>query len=127
MTDVAPVTLSGDFEACAGFYTLFGAFEAPPSRGPFVDLVISPVPPCKEDVPSDYFVEFLVDSRSGTPENVSVELSGCTGAIDSAQNTITCSNEGGTYAYSIDAGEGEQRVQIRGQLESCTAQIITEL
>ena len=127
VTDVEPVTLSGAFEACAGFYTLFGAFEAPPSRGPFVDLVISPIPPCKEDVPSDYLVEFLVDSRPGMPENVSVELSGCTGTIDSAQNTITCSNDGGTYAYSIDAGEGEQRVQIHGQLESCTAQIFVAL
>lgn len=127
VTDVEPVTVSGTFEACAGFYQLFGAFEAPPSRGPFVDLVISPIPPCEEDVPSDYLVEFLVDSRLGMPENASVELSGCTGAIDSAQNTITCSNELGTYAYSIDIGEGEQRVQIQGQLESCTAEIFAQL
>jgi hypothetical protein len=127
VTDVEPVTVSGTFEACAGFYQLLGALEAPPSRGPFVDLVISPIPPCEEDVPSDYIVEFLVDSRPGMPENASVELSGCTGAIDSAQNTITCSNELGTYAYSIRVGEGEQRVEVQGQLESCTAQIFAEL
>ena len=127
VTDVEPVTISGAFPVCAGFYQRFGAFEAPPGRGPFVDLVISPIPPCEEDMPSEYLVDFLVDSRPGMPENVSVELSGCTGAIDSAQNTITCSNEGGTYAYSIDAGEGEQRVQIHGQLESCTAQIFVAL
>lgn len=127
VTDVEPITVSGAFQACAGFYQIFGALEAPPSRRPFLDLVISPIPPCEADVPSDYLVEFLVDSRLGMPERASVELSGCTGAIDSAENTITCSNERGTYEYWIDVGEGEQRVQVHGQLESCTAEIFLGL
>jgi len=126
VTDVEEVTISGAFEACVGFYQLFGAAEAPPSRPPFVDLYIRPIPPCEEGVPSDYIVTFLIDGRPGVPENVSVELSGCTGAIDSEHNTFTCPNQP-SYNYAIDAGEGEQRVQISGALESCSAFLFDQL
>lgn len=126
VTDVEEVTISGVFEACVGFYQLFEAAEAPPSRLPFVDLYIRPIPPCEENVPSDYLVTFLINGRPGIPESASVELSGCTGAIDSAHNTFTCSNEI-SYDYSIDVGEGEQRVQISGSLESCSAHLFAQL
>lgn len=126
VTDVEEVAISGTFEACAGFYQLFGAFEAPPSWPPFVDLYIRPDPPCEENVPSDYIVTFLIDGQPGIPENASVELSGCTGALDSAHNTVTCPNEA-SYDYTIDAGEGERRVQLRGSLESCSAHLLTHL
>lgn len=79
-----------------------------------------------ENVPSDYLVTFLIDGRPGIPENASVELSGCSGAIDSVDNTFTCTN-GSSYDYSIELGEGEQRVQIRGSLESCSAYMFIQL
>jgi len=77
-------------------------------------------------VPSDYIVTFLVDGQPGIPENASVELSGCTGAIDSANNTVTCLNEP-SYDYQIVAGEGEQHVQINGFLSSCSAYLFGQL
>ena len=41
-----PVTVSGTFATCVGFYTLAGASEAPAGSLPFLDLVIQPNTPC---------------------------------------------------------------------------------
>jgi hypothetical protein len=112
------IDYEGTFQACSGF--LFRDVNLLKDEL-VVDLFAFPIPPCEAGAPSDYLVEVFVD---GAPEPF--ELAGdfpdCTGAVDSARNRITCSNEADVLRYGLTIAEGlDWQVSVYGSWKTCTA------
>jgi hypothetical protein len=109
---------SGAFDACSGF--LLRDVD-PPTGEVIADVFVSPTPPCESGVPSDYTVEVFVDGATD-PVVVTGNFPGCTGQIDSQDNTITCPNDAASISYSlmVEAGD-DYGVSINGEWETCTA------
>lgn len=123
------VTISGNYETCAGqLTTSFGGPTTTEDGAPLVDFFISPEPPCVAGVPSDYRVQPWVEgSPSNLPDDASITFEGCTGTVDASNKTITCNNDGSMSYLAIVREGTDSSVTFSGQFDDCGVALIPDI
>jgi len=86
-------------------------------------LLVSPVLPCAEGIPSDYRVEILGDAIT----TLTATFPDCSDLVDAEQDTITCSNENDGTNYTIRVNEGsvpDTSLVVSGTFETCAGDLL---
>jgi hypothetical protein len=95
--------------------------EAGPKSATY--LLLSPILPCAEGIPSDYLVEILGDAIT----TLTATFPDCSDLADAEQDTITCSNENGGTDYTIRMNEGsvpDTSLVVSGTFETCAGGLL---